>query len=120
MQVFFPTTKTGRIAKGSTPYGTFLVEWDEAGNEIQNRITPRDPGNGTPPPQGERLYTKPPPDAPRRIAPPGDWIKAAVYTVTLGLARHCLSCGQRREALNKAGWLGLPGLVWRQIRNKSK
>jgi hypothetical protein len=40
---FNPTTSGGRILRGQTPYGDFVVEWDVAGQLIHQSLTLRTP-----------------------------------------------------------------------------
>lgn len=49
-----------------------------------------------------------------RIAPPGQWLAAAVFVTSLGFIRPCTACKSRAAAMDQAGWLGLPrlGIRW--------
>lgn len=59
-----------------------------------------------------------------RVMPPGAWlaamIKGAVRLATLGIVsiQPCSSCDVRMKAMNAAGWLGLPRLLWRWTKNR--
>lgn len=41
--IFKPTPTGGRLAQGDTPYGSYRVEWDAAGELIACECEPRNP-----------------------------------------------------------------------------
>lgn len=53
-----------------------------------------------------------------RITPPGTWLSQLIAVVGLGLIQHCPSCSKRANAMDQAGWLGLPKLAGRAVGSR--
>jgi len=51
----------------------------------------------------------------QRIAPPGSWLRALAFTLTLGLSARCGACSHRAALMDAAGWLW----IWRVVLLRS-
>jgi|TARA_R100000049_G_C1945446_1_gene90454 hypothetical protein len=121
-----PTKEGGLIAHASTPWGSFVAEWDKEGTLVREKFTRVQYVKPKPYRSkdcGKKSAKGPQPPWHARVLPPGDFIHYLVSTLTLGIVRPCVACNQRRGMLNEAGWLQWPLVLlkprfWRIVPNQ--
>ena len=112
---FTPTDDDGgRVAKGNTPWGRYVVLWGPGRELISAWMMDSEP---EPESREGSLSVTGAPSPRRSVAAPGDLFAGWVYVLTMGTAqtKSCGECGRRRAWLNWIGWRGLTGRLVRLI-----